>query len=107
MAGSSRQLSSSRPGDCSSWLLEPLLRSTPATLSSISRARAARFRQVPSGAARFRQVPSSGGITFSNIVIEVDYQRVETPLCVAKQERFPQAVFVDADTVWIEWDTKA
>jgi hypothetical protein len=40
-------------------------------------------------------------------VIEVDYQRVETPLCVAKQERFPQAVFVDADTVWIEWDTKA
>ncbi len=66
-----------------------------------------RFRQVPSGAARFRQVPSSGGITFSNIVIEVDYQRVETPLCVAKQERFPQAVFVDADTVWIEWDTKA
>ena len=106
MAGSSRQLSSSRPGDCSSWLLEPLRRSTPATLSSISRARAARFRQVPSGAARFRQVPSSGGITFSNIVIEVDYQRVE-PRSESPSKRIPQAVFVDADTVWIEWDTKA
>jgi hypothetical protein len=32
------------------------------------------------------QVQSSGGITFSKIVIEVDYQRVETPLWVAKQE---------------------
>ena len=44
-----------------------------------------RFRQVPSGSVRFRQVPSSGVIPFSNIVIEVDYQRVETPLWVAKQ----------------------
>ncbi len=57
-----------------------------------------------------RQFPASGGITFSQIYVEVDYQPVAKPAWRVEQERpacGSKAVLVDDSTVRLEWDASS
>jgi hypothetical protein len=52
------------------------------------------------------EYPASGGITFSNIYIEVEGKAVENPVFVPKQQKTAcdsKAVIVDAKTVDLKW----
>ena len=54
------------------------------------------------------EYPPSGGITFSNIYVEVDYKPVAQPAWRVEQEKpacNSKAVLVDDTTVRLEWDS--
>lgn len=64
--------------------------------------------EVPSGHPPCSSLPSSGGVTFSNIVIEVDGKRVRSPPWQTETGAKPlckaEALKLDADTVRLQWD---